>query len=799
MEGESSVPKDDGPWPRRLLQDAAAAAGDEGGNDASSAPPRLTQTELLRSTCVVYLSVAALLLLLYFLVRPRFPKVYNLKRSYPSLRSSLAENAHGIASWTRRIFDVDDDALRDRCGMDALTTLRILRLGIKLSSVGTATSAFLIPAYFFAGGGDPNDEDAEYDPVRATSLSNLPPGHPASIATTFAAYVLFGSGMLFLAGDFEWFFRHRRKHLSEKRAENYTVFLAGVPSDLRTEEALRRIFDGFPPDAVADVAVALEIPELEGKAKRREEMLPKLQHAMNVLAVQGEMPTHKTKRCGGETVDSVSTYGDEVRRLNEEIDVHRARIELLSRVRRGARRASDAAEGDDDADDDDDDDAKEDTDDAKEERALDDAASSGLAGFRDALSAAYGASRDGTPRSAAFASFRTLTSATLARGAFAGTRPWECVAYDAPAPDRVNWKNVGKSNLSKQGEREIPFQCAIHGTLLSSSSQLPSILSSLFLSLVPTSCTCSGGAPGPRPDRPPVPLLDRPRVLRRVPLQRRRVDGVTALPRGTGREVLVVRGAPGPLGAVDPRGLRVPAPDDRVVDRQVGRTRRGRDVLSPVAVSEVGVVHVGPDVPRLHHRIDSVLIASRHTEEPVVRGDAPRRGPARPIGLLRPNRRRPELDPPGPRAPARLAHNPKRPAQGRVEGFGARPHPRGAKRDLPRPPRAGRSPRIPLRTGAREQDDAGLRRALRVRVHGPDDVLLRVARLRTPRRGVSQPVRLRVPPLQRFGGEALARLREARHHLHDRGGSDPLRRPRSYGRVHCGRADGPPDRRDDPL
>jgi len=59
---------------------------------------------------------------------------------------------------------------------------------------------------------------------------------------------------------------------------------------------------------------------------------------------------------------------------------------------------------------------------------------------------------DGDTRNAAFVSFTNLASANLARQAVHNHGAWEMVPYAAPRPDLVNWKNVGKANMSKQSK-----------------------------------------------------------------------------------------------------------------------------------------------------------------------------------------------------------------------------------------------------------------------------------------------------------------------------------------------------------
>jgi hypothetical protein len=75
--------------------------------------------------------------------------------------------------------------------------------------------------------------------------------------------------------------------------------------------------------------------------------------------------------------------------------------------------------------------------------------SSVVAGFAASIKSLM-SSEDGAPRSAAFVSFADLTSTNLALQAVHHHKPWVCDVQPAPAPDQVEWKNVGASNKSKQ-------------------------------------------------------------------------------------------------------------------------------------------------------------------------------------------------------------------------------------------------------------------------------------------------------------------------------------------------------------
>jgi hypothetical protein len=146
----------------------------------------ISQTELIKNTCKLYLGIFAALFIVFLLVRSRYPRVYNFKESFPAFRTPVAEDSFGGLSWIHKVFKVSDEDIREHCGMDALTTIRVLESGVKLSLVGIFNSFFLFPIYSSMGEGN-HVSDSMY----TLSLSNLGEGSNGTVATTFSAYTLF--------------------------------------------------------------------------------------------------------------------------------------------------------------------------------------------------------------------------------------------------------------------------------------------------------------------------------------------------------------------------------------------------------------------------------------------------------------------------------------------------------------------------------------------------------------------------------------------------------------------------------
>ena len=170
----------------RLLQD----------EDDNSNASNITQTEMIRNACILYGSIFIALFILFIIVRPCYPRIYNIKKSYPKLQllhreeeecrdggerrreereggerideneyhtvdndntlpnindeishnynnnttEAVCNNSYGPISWIYKIYDTSYDSICDQCGVDAVTTIRLLEMGVKLSLVGVFNS-----------------------------------------------------------------------------------------------------------------------------------------------------------------------------------------------------------------------------------------------------------------------------------------------------------------------------------------------------------------------------------------------------------------------------------------------------------------------------------------------------------------------------------------------------------------------------------------------------------------------------------------------------------------------------------
>ena len=294
----------------RLLQSSSNSTG---------APVSPNDSVIIRTTLQTYGSIYLGLVVIFCLLRNRFPRIYNVRSWAPDIQTDLANTFFGSVSWCWRVWFVGDDDFREQCGMDALSFVRILRFGLRLSLVGAFNSIWLLPVY----GTSPIVKANKHitDPLAKLTVGYVPSGSPRFIATVLATYIHFGAMMYLLLKEFEWFTENRHKYLTALEPRNYTAYVSHIPAEYRTSAKLLDYFRScFSHDAVLEAHIALKIPLLEKQFTVRGKLVDKLEHAINVKEVTGNNPTHRSILAGSTAkVSSIETFSDELQQMNEEI------------------------------------------------------------------------------------------------------------------------------------------------------------------------------------------------------------------------------------------------------------------------------------------------------------------------------------------------------------------------------------------------------------------------------------------------------------------------------------------------
>lgn len=293
----------------------------------------ITPTQLIATTFRIYGSIFLVCFTTFLLLRTKFPLTYTYNSRVLGQLTPLSKDTYGVVTWIWKIFTYSDDELFEHCGMSAIVYLRFLRLGCMIAAVGIFNSFYLIPVNLLGcnvRNGDAEECVSLVDKVDQISLGHVSSGSPSLLATTFAAYVVFGSAMFLIYREFEWYRTYRHRFGIKPRPDNYSVYVAHIPIEYRSDVALLEYFRSiFPPEDVIEAKVALDIRNLDKKVAARTKVIGNLEHAVNIRDVKECEPTHRT--AFGESLDSIPTYSAELTKLNEDISSAISKIEDTKR------------------------------------------------------------------------------------------------------------------------------------------------------------------------------------------------------------------------------------------------------------------------------------------------------------------------------------------------------------------------------------------------------------------------------------------------------------------------------------
>ena len=278
-------------------------------------------SSIILNTLRVYGTFYAVVIILFEILRRRFPRLYSIRSWIPEQECQLAKEKYpGLFSWFWLVFKVSDEQIFDQCGMDALCFIRAMRFCRHLSILGTLNALWLLPVYKTAKSA-PETANVT-DGFDTFTIANLPHASVRFSATVLAAYIMFLSTMYLLSKEFKWYTKWRHKFLRRRVPRNYTVYVFGIPKEYRASHKLAEYFRDCSSDAaVLEAHVTMETPHLEKLQLEREKAIQRLEHIHGLKKRRGKRRSSRTGLAwiSPEIDDVVQTLEQRVRELNTEI------------------------------------------------------------------------------------------------------------------------------------------------------------------------------------------------------------------------------------------------------------------------------------------------------------------------------------------------------------------------------------------------------------------------------------------------------------------------------------------------
>jgi hypothetical protein len=184
-----------------------------------------------------------------------------------------------------------------------------------------------MPIYAVA---DTSDETAYItDAIIEVTIAHVPSESKSLIATTVAAYFVFGYTMYLIYKEFEWFIEQRQKFLKRPVARNYAIYVQGIPTEYRTNASLVNFFQQcYSEDTILEATVRVNTPNLSKVVAKRDSVVANLEHAIAYKEITGVAPTHRGSIIVGDKVESIEVYTKELHELNRDVQDRIAAIEI---------------------------------------------------------------------------------------------------------------------------------------------------------------------------------------------------------------------------------------------------------------------------------------------------------------------------------------------------------------------------------------------------------------------------------------------------------------------------------------
>jgi len=273
-------------------------------------------------------------------------------------RSPPPFEATSCLGWAMNAFRVSEEELLRCVGLDSYMFIRFLRLGFRVSLVGSILGCLiLIPIYatvrslvgfrvmslsllidtphtFLPKGEATGQETQEFNSI---TLAHVEQGSPRlwAAAVCWSVFIMFCLSEI----DTEWLLYKPKRFdflakgdVDTERDYRYAVVVENIPEPLRSNHALRKYFQELFPGKVRQVNVLLHAEQLEKLVAERQAAIEACEKAVAFTHAKSNKPAPQVKvggdkfGVGGTKVDAIAHFEDEITRLDGEIDKERAAL-----------------------------------------------------------------------------------------------------------------------------------------------------------------------------------------------------------------------------------------------------------------------------------------------------------------------------------------------------------------------------------------------------------------------------------------------------------------------------------------
>ena len=251
----------------------------------------------------------------------------------PKLKTNTANKVapppRGYFTWVKHVLSIDDDETLRVVGLDGYIFLRFLRLLSRLLITCSAIGLpILLPVYGSAG------FKSATPGIQQVSMGNLDKNDPRIWASLLMAWIFFSYALYLLYEEYRVFAELRQEFMKRGDPEasvqtQYSCMLENLPEAVNSQERLSELMNKLYPNEVHSVVMTLNTKKCDTVVDQRNGFLAKFEKscALREAAKDGTRPTvsvvpstHKLVMCcGGEKVDAIDYYVDEILQSTEKI------------------------------------------------------------------------------------------------------------------------------------------------------------------------------------------------------------------------------------------------------------------------------------------------------------------------------------------------------------------------------------------------------------------------------------------------------------------------------------------------
>ncbi|KAI4748591.1 DUF221-domain-containing protein [Aureobasidium sp. EXF-12298] len=259
-----------------------------GSNDPGSHRNQSPSASTFLATLIPVAIIAAVVLSVFLILRPKFKRVYEPRTYLPLLRKYeyTPEPSKSKFGWIKNYRGLNDDHILMHSSLDNYLFLRLFKILFTICLIGAIiTWPILFPVNATGGAGNKQFDLLSFSNVSIPSHTNYYYAH-AILAWVFVGFV-----MIIVTREIIYFISLRQSIITSvaysSRMSSRTVMFTNVAPEYLKESALRELFAG-----VSRVWIQPNTKELDDVVDERDKAVNKLEAAENKL-VQKLVKTHK--------------------------------------------------------------------------------------------------------------------------------------------------------------------------------------------------------------------------------------------------------------------------------------------------------------------------------------------------------------------------------------------------------------------------------------------------------------------------------------------------------------------------